>query len=111
MFEKPFFLLLNFAIGGNFGGAIDPDNVYPQEYAIDYIRVYSGPDTAERFEATFSDDVSGWQKVTIPFSEFTRSSNQPEGAPDDGLNLGEVWGYGFILNDDDTFYLDGVRLQ
>ncbi|MGI9645116.1 MAG: family 16 glycosylhydrolase, partial [Ilumatobacteraceae bacterium] len=29
VFEKPFFLLLNFAIGGNFGGAIDPANTYP----------------------------------------------------------------------------------
>ena len=111
VFEKPFFLLLNFAIGGNFGGAIDPNNVYPQEYAIDYIRVYAGPDSAERFEATFTDDVRGWQKVTIPFSDFTRSSDQPEGAPDDGLSLNEIWGYGFILNDDATFYLDQVRLQ
>ena len=51
VFEKPFFLLLNFAIGGNFGGAIDPANIYPQEYLVDYVRVYQGPDTAERFEA------------------------------------------------------------
>ena len=51
VFEKPFFLLLNFAIGGNFGGAVDPANTYPQEYLVDYVRVYQGPDTAERFEA------------------------------------------------------------
>ena len=60
VFEKPFFLLLNFAIGGNFGGAIDPDNTYPQEYLVDYVRVYQGPDTAERFEATFTDGATGW---------------------------------------------------
>ncbi|NNF53950.1 MAG: family 16 glycosylhydrolase [Acidimicrobiales bacterium] len=93
VFEKPFFLLLNFAIGGNFGGAIDPTNVYPQQYAIDYVRVYQGPDTAERFETTFTDSTAGWQQVSIPISAFTRSADQPAGAPNDGLNLDEVWGY------------------
>lgn len=97
VFEKPFFLLLNFAIGGNFGGPVDPDNIYPQEYMVDYVRVYQGPDTAERFEATFVDNFSGWQEVSIPMTEFNRSANQPAGAPDDGLNLDEVWGYSFAL--------------
>ncbi len=99
VFDKPFFLLLNFAIGGNFGGAVDPANTYPQEYLIDYVRVYQGPDTAERFEATFTDSTAGWQQVTIPIGAFTRSADQPAGAPDDGLGLDEVWGYGFSLPD------------
>ena len=93
VFEKPFFLLLNFAIGGNFGGAIDPDNTYPQEYLVDYVRVYQGPDTAERFETTFTDNSTQWQQVSIPVSEFVRSDDQPAGAPEDGLGLDEVWGY------------------
>ncbi len=94
VFEKPFFLLLNFAIGGNFGGAIDPANTYPQEYLVDYIRVYQGPDTAERFETTFTDSVDGWQQISIPITDFVRSADQPAGAPDDGLTLTDVWGYG-----------------
>ncbi len=97
VFEKPFFLLLNFAIGGNFGGAIDPANTYPQEYLVDYVRVYQGPDTAERFETTFTDSTAGWQEVSIPIGDFVRSSDQPAGAPDDGLTLTDVWGYGFDL--------------
>jgi beta-glucanase (GH16 family) len=97
VFDKPFFLLLNFAIGGNFGGMPDPGNVYPQEYLVDYVRVYSGPDTAERFETTFTDDVAGWRQVSIPITDFIRSADQPAGAPDDGLNLTDVWGYGFEL--------------
>ena len=97
VFEKPFFLLLNFAIGGNFGGAIDPNNDYPQEYLVDYVRVYQGPDTAERFEASFTDSSSEWQQVSIPMTEFVRSADQPAGAPEDGLGLDEVWGYGFDL--------------
>lgn len=97
VFDKPFFLLLNFAIGGNFGGAIDPANTYPQEYLVDYVRVYQGPDTAERFETTFTDSVAGWQEVSIPVTDFVRSADQPAGAPNDGLTLSEVWGYGFEL--------------
>ena len=96
VFEKPFFLLLNFAIGGNFGGAIDPDNTYPQEYLVDYVRVYQGPDTAERWETTFADTVDG-----LAAGDGARSTDlDPQrraarGAPDDGLGLEEVWGYGF----------------
>jgi beta-glucanase (GH16 family) len=95
VFEKPFFLLLNFAIGGNFGGAVDPANTYPQEYLVDYVRVYQGPDTAERFEASFTDDVAGWTEISVPITDFVRSTDQPAGAPSDGLNLNEIWGYGF----------------
>ncbi len=97
VFEKPFFLLLNFAIGGNFGGAIDPANTYPQEYLVDYVRVYQGPDSAERFETTFTDASTDWQQVSIPLTEFVRSDDQPPGAPDDGLGLNEVWGYGLDI--------------
>ncbi len=97
VFEKPFYLLLNFAIGGNFGGPVDPANTYPQEYLVDYVRVYQGPDTAERFEATFTDSSTGWQQVSIPMTDFVRSADQPAGAPNDGLGLDEVWGYGLAF--------------
>jgi beta-glucanase (GH16 family) len=97
VFNKPFFLLLNLAIGGNFGGAVDPGTTFPQDYVIDYVRVYQGPDSAERFEASFTDSSSDWQQVSIPWTDFVRSDDQPPGAPDDGLGLNEVWGYGFEL--------------
>ncbi|TKG94731.1 glycoside hydrolase family 16 protein [Puteibacter caeruleilacunae] len=38
-FRKPFYLLINLAMGGSWGGEIDPA-VYPVEYIIDYVRVY-----------------------------------------------------------------------
>lgn len=38
-FHKPFYLILNLAIGGSWGGAPDPA-IYPQTYLIDYVRVY-----------------------------------------------------------------------
>jgi len=112
VFNQPFYVILNLAIGGNFGGDVDPTLTYPKEMLVDYVRVYQAVDTAERFEATFTDDFAGWQKVLIPFSSFVRSAEQPAGAPNDGLTLTEVWGYGFVLPEDSdgTFYLDQVRL-
>ena len=38
-FNQPFYLLVNLAIGGNFGGDVD-EQIFPQEFVIDYIRVY-----------------------------------------------------------------------
>lgn len=95
VFEHPFFLLLNLAIGGNFGGPVGDDTGFPQSMLIDYVRVYQAPDSAERFEANFTNDFYGWQQVSVPFTDFVRSPDQPANAPDDGLTLTEVWGYGF----------------
>jgi beta-glucanase (GH16 family) len=43
-FHKPHFLILNFALGGAWGGPID-DAILPQQFLIDYVRVYrrNGP--------------------------------------------------------------------
>ncbi len=38
-FRHPFYLLINFALGGEWGGPID-DSILPQKYLIDYVRVY-----------------------------------------------------------------------
>ena len=110
VFNHPFFVILNMAIGGNFGGQISDGMTMPQDTLVDYVRVYQAADSAERFEATFVDDFTGWQKIHLPFSSFTRSANQPVGAPNDGLTLTEVWGYGFVMPDGTTgsFQMDRV---
>ena len=38
-FRKPHYLILNFALGGASGGRIDDANL-PQQYLVDYVRVY-----------------------------------------------------------------------
>ena len=38
-FRKPFFLILNLALGGAWGGPVD-DRLLPRSYRIDYVRVY-----------------------------------------------------------------------
>lgn len=39
-FNQPFYFILNVAIGGNFGGPEVDDNIFPQQFIIDYVRVY-----------------------------------------------------------------------
>lgn len=40
VYDQPFFLLLNLAVGGNYVGSPTNDTPFPAEYKIDYIRVY-----------------------------------------------------------------------
>ncbi len=120
VYNQPFFLLLNVAIGGHFGGRINPQIEFPQSMLVDYIRVYQAPDSAERHEVTFVDSQAGWQQIQLPFSAFTRSSQQPPQALSDGLTLSEVTGYRLVLPHSAarfgsaaplTIGLDEVRLQ
>jgi beta-glucanase (GH16 family) len=41
LFEQPFYLLLNLAVGGTFGGAVTAETVFPQSMHVDYVRVYA----------------------------------------------------------------------
>ena len=40
-FDQPFFMILNLAVGGNWGGkeGLD-DTIFPQKFYVDYVRVY-----------------------------------------------------------------------
>lgn len=40
VFDQPFFLILNVAVGGNYVGFPTPDTPFPQKMIIDYVRVY-----------------------------------------------------------------------
>jgi len=40
VYDHPFFLLLNVAVGGNWPGSPDATSTFPQEMLVDYVRVY-----------------------------------------------------------------------
>ena len=40
VFDQPFFIILNLALGGTLGGIIGLDTEFPAQYVIDYVRVY-----------------------------------------------------------------------
>ncbi|MBN1139666.1 MAG: family 16 glycosylhydrolase [Anaerolineae bacterium] len=113
VYDHPFYLLLNVAVGGNWPGYPDDTTTFPQTMHIDYVRVYQAAETAERFETSFVDNFAGWKKITVRFDALTRSAEQPAGAPNDGLGLTEVGGYGFKLpvTGNGAFYLDQVSLE
>ena len=39
-FDQPFYFILNLAVGGNWPGYPDETTVFPQQYVIDWVRVY-----------------------------------------------------------------------
>ena len=41
VFDHPFYLLLNLAVGGTFGGPLAEDTAFPQAFLVDYVRVYA----------------------------------------------------------------------
>jgi len=43
VFDHPFFLLLNLAVGGGWPGDPDASTTFPQQMVIDYVRVYRDP--------------------------------------------------------------------
>lgn len=41
VFDKPHFIILNVAVGGNYLGPPDSTTVFPQQMKVDYVRVYT----------------------------------------------------------------------
>jgi beta-glucanase (GH16 family) len=41
VFDHPFFIILNLAVGGNWPGSPDSTTVFPQHLLVDYVRVYT----------------------------------------------------------------------
>jgi beta-glucanase (GH16 family) len=80
-FDKEFFIIINFAVGGNWGGAkgID-DTVFPQTYEIDYIRVYQKTGTgvqnanpAEKQVNVFPNPVNDHLNITLNCDNYFNS--------------------------------------
>ncbi len=69
-------------------------------------------DTSERYVYLFTDDVSGWKQFVLPWSSFSRRSHwQPDGAPNDGLTLSQVWGFNVsVISGRGRFQIDEIKL-
>jgi beta-glucanase (GH16 family) len=73
VYDHPFFLILNLAVGGNWPGAPDETTSFPQSLQVDYVRVYQRPDMASQstctvhvasIEVSAQDNPDGtWQAV------------------------------------------------
>lgn len=47
VYDHPFFIILNVAVGGNWPGNPDDTTVFPQTMRVDYVRVYKREDSAK----------------------------------------------------------------
>ncbi len=52
VFDQPFFILLNLAVGGNWPGSPDETTRFPQQLRVDYVRVYRDPHLELRERST-----------------------------------------------------------
>jgi len=43
-FDQPFYIIMNLAVGGDYGGNPDTNTVFPGEIQVDYVRVYEHSD-------------------------------------------------------------------
>jgi hypothetical protein len=80
---------------------------------IDNRKNCSTYDDGERFTYSFTDNFSGWKQVTIQFSGMKRRDIGNR-APDDGLGLTHVHGWGFGVlktGGPTTYYIDDFELH
>lgn len=106
VFNHPFYILMNVAVGGNFGGAVGPATTFPQVMSVDYVRLYQTKPTKVTFTASFREDFSGWKKISIPFAAF----QNPDGY---ALDLSNVQSLRFTIPDglDIPVLVDQIRLN
>ncbi|GAB7050205.1 glycoside hydrolase family 16 protein [Catenuloplanes indicus] len=82
VFDKPFFMIMNLAVGGNWPGNPDGSTQFPQSLVADYVRVYSYDGGTTPPPATGGVSLKGVQSG--------RCIDVPNGASQDGLPL-QIW--------------------
>jgi len=64
VFDHPFFIIMNVAVGGYWPGYPDNTTVFPQRMYVDYIKVYKGVTMEEinngNFSFPFTNDQTNW---------------------------------------------------
>ncbi|MCS7201265.1 MAG: family 16 glycosylhydrolase [Dictyoglomus sp.] len=64
VFNKPFFIIMNVAVGGYWPGYPDKTTVFPQKMYVDYIKVYKGVTMGAidngNFEYPLTNDQTNW---------------------------------------------------
>ena len=65
VFDHPFFIILNVAVGGNFGGNPTEDTYFPQYMYVDYVRVWQKPEhidpSVNYGDVNAGSDIGDWE--------------------------------------------------
>jgi beta-glucanase (GH16 family) len=92
-FRKPFFLILNVAVGGNWPGYPDATTVFPQRLVVDYVRVFefgSEPEPEPELTSTapsrLNQLMSAVGKVRGGSAKGEAASSDPQAKASNGSN-------------------------
>jgi beta-glucanase (GH16 family) len=70
VFDHPFFIILNVAVGGNFPGSPDDTTIFPQVMTVDYVRVY----TDSRYAPKISNVTAEKKNLVVSGENFDDES-------------------------------------
>lgn len=99
-FDQPFYVIMNLAVGGNYGGDPNTNTVFPGEMQVDYVRVYDwvsapppppilklrvGFDDARGSTTTSSDTNGGGANVTLQMANGAGASSDYHGVAGSGV--------------------------
>ena len=105
-FDNPHYLILNLAIGGDWGGVqgIDPTK-FPMKMFVDYVRVFKKSDTNNDVSVTFSVDMKNVNihGTGIWLSGGDLGSGQPGGIQMVPTSENDVWSITLTLPKNSTF--------
>ena len=105
-FDSPHYLILNLAIGGDWGGVqgIDPTK-FPMKMFVDYVRVFKKSDTNNDVSVTFSVDMKNVNihGAGIWLSGGDLGSGQPGGIQMMPASENDVWSITLTLPKNSTF--------
>ncbi|HKV39620.1 MAG TPA: glycoside hydrolase family 16 protein [Blastocatellia bacterium] len=73
IYDHPFFILMNVAVGGNFPGSPDSTTVFPQTMLVDYVRVYADTTLTSSPVLITSALISG-NNIVINGEKFARGA-------------------------------------
>ena len=106
VFNHPFFILMNVAVGGNFGGEVGADTTFPQSMSVDYVRLFQTKPKPVTFRASFRDNFTGWKQSSVPFSAFQNADGYV-------LDLSKVQTLRFTIPDglSRPAFFDQIRLN
>ena len=103
-FHNDFFLLLNFAIGGNWPGFTVDESRLPSKMLVDYVRVYRAGAGGTGVATAYQDCNYGGYGVALPEGSYTLAQLQARGVRNDDLSSLRVnAGYQVTLYQDDNF--------
>ncbi len=112
VYDHPFFILLNLAVGGAWPGYPDATTEFPQQLLVDYVRVYRDPALETRpQQALYASDVrlSLSQQEGATFAEAWVTVVDQDGNPVEGAVVSAGWlGVSRGATEEATTNADGV---